>query len=375
MDRNGTYNISGFNASDESGTHSSDVNRVLEVLHYTNFIFLPTFLVLGLVGNCLSIIIMIRPKFKNITSSMILMALSVSDSVLLLTQPFNKRFIIQLIGTDLRALSDIGCKIFFVIFKTSKMTSSWLVVAMCVERFIAVWFPLKAKFICTKNVVRVGIISIYVFIGTYTSIWSYASKIKDGICHPDVYNASNPEEVEQFGRFLLGGVNLYSFIPIIILCILTPMIIIKLSQLTRKRRRLTGKHKMVDQKQQAESNRTTMMLLGVMIAYIVLIAPVGSLHLSAFILRKNAFGVQNSGFQIYTEVTQITEQINYAINFFLYVVTSRNFQHELKSICRCNLGFKGSLTASIRRQFTSTKTTKESSSDVPFDEKNETNKI
>jgi hypothetical protein len=264
---------------------------------------------------------------------MFLIALSLSDSMLLLTQVFNKAFVISYFQMDVRALSDISCKVFFVIFKTAKMTSSWFLVCICWERFVAVWFPLKAKIICTKRVAWALIVIIYFVITTYTSVWSYASKItKDNMCHPDVYDKTNPEEVSRFGTFLMGGVSLYSLIPMSFLITMTPLIALKLARQSKKRKSMVGK----SVRTSSDTSRTTIMLVGVMVAYVLLIGPVTALHISAFVLRVNALGSNAFGFLIFKEVCQILEQMNYAINFFLYVLTSSLFRVGLKELFSCN---------------------------------------
>ncbi|KAK3092773.1 hypothetical protein FSP39_007072 [Pinctada imbricata] len=303
------------------------VHPVIVVLNYVNYVILPVFLVLGLTGNTLTILAMNTKRFANQTSRLFLTALSLSDSVLLLTQPFNKLFVINILGMDLRALTDVGCKAFFVIFKTAKMTSSWFVVFLCLERFVAVWFPMKLKSIFTRTVALVGIAVVYLVIGTYTSVWSYASQIVDGkVCHPDVYDKKDAYEVQRFGRFITTGLAIYSMIPIAILLVITPMIIIKLVVRAKAMRKMTNKTN-----KKAET-KTTAMLLGVMVAYILLIVPVTCLHMSAFVLRLNAFGRSSLGFMIFREVSQILEQINYAINFFLYVLSSSSFRGALTDV-------------------------------------------
>lgn len=136
-----TSNINGpnTNSSEQNGPPSSWTvyDDALEGLAYVNYVLLPTMLVLGIGGNILTIVVMMSPKFRQLTSRIYLIFLALSDLTLLLTQPFNKMFVIEMIGFDVRALSDVGCKIFFWFFRTGKMTSSWFVVCLCVERFVA----------------------------------------------------------------------------------------------------------------------------------------------------------------------------------------------------------------------------------------------
>ena len=127
---------------------------------------------------------MLSKEFLPLTSRYILICLPLSDTTLLLTQPFNEIFVQTMFGYDPRALSDASCKIFFHIFKTAKMTSSWLGFLLCFERFIAVVFPFKAKTIITKKLIFILIGLYYAFIGTYNAVWTFSSIVVDGVCKP-----------------------------------------------------------------------------------------------------------------------------------------------------------------------------------------------
>ncbi|OWF40664.1 C-C chemokine receptor type 1-like [Mizuhopecten yessoensis] len=324
--------------------------KVLKVLQHANYFLLPMFLLLGLAGNTLTIIIMTTGRYAHLTSRLILIALAVSDTVLLLTQPLNKIFVIEMTGVDLRALSDAGCKIYFVMFKTGKMTSSWFVVLLCFERFVAVWFPLRAKMICTQRNTILSIVMVYIFIGAYNSVWSRWSTIVDGKCHPDVYNSTDPAERIEFGRFLIAGCCLYSFIPSVLMFILTPLIIKKLLDHKKRRRSMTGN------KNKEKEARITAMLLGIVIAYTILILPVTFLHLISFLQGVRAFGQNPNGFLIFRDVTQILEQVNYAINFFLYVTTSQQFRSGLMDLLCCrtfSISSSSSMSSSQKTKYSS----------------------
>ena len=113
-------------------------------------IAVPIITIIGILGNSMSIIIMNQKYFRRQSISLILTCLAISDSAVLLLFVFNKKFMMEFLDRDARALSQEGCVLFFWIFRTSKMTSSWFVVLISIERFIAVWFPFKSKEINSK---------------------------------------------------------------------------------------------------------------------------------------------------------------------------------------------------------------------------------
>ena len=324
----GTSNVT--NSTDTLSERQKMLEQIKGVMFMLQYITLPLFLVAGLFGNILTILTMASKQFSHLTSRYLLIALAISDTTLLLTQPFNKLWVIKLFGTDLRAaFSDTGCKLFFHIFKTGKMTSSWLVVLLCFERFVAVVFPLKAKFIIKKWVIFLGIALDYIVIGTYNAVWSFSSGVVGGFCKPDL-----PHPAFKF--FIIGGCTLYSFLPAAILLVMSPQIMFRILLQVRKRRSLTsGSAKTKLSRKEDEMIRASIMVVAVMIAYIILVLPITVVHLYAFLTSVSAFDENDLGFFIFREIAQMLEQVNYSINFFFYVLCSSTFRRRVFELLGC----------------------------------------
>ncbi|XP_062578283.1 growth hormone secretagogue receptor type 1-like [Saccostrea cucullata] len=301
------------------------------VIDYINYVFLPATVTIGITGNLLTIVVMKSKQFSTAPSSYLLICLAVSDSVLLLIQPLNKSFVMDVIGQDVRALNSSLCKLYFVIRRASKVTSSWFVVGLCVERFIAVWFPLKAKFYMSKRTVLAGILAVYFVTFAFTGAFSYATDVVKGKCQPDAYDLEDPVARERFGAMLRAGTVLYSVAPMIILITLTPLIIGKLIHHNQTRKKMTGSAV----NNSKDDGRVTAMLIGIVLAYIILVLPITILHNAAYELKISAFASNNDGFNLFKEISQLLEQLNYALNFFLYVMTSRRFRSVLLEVITC----------------------------------------
>ena len=312
----------------ESTGQTVELGNIKQIMFTIQYALLPFFFLTGLFGNTMTIITMASRHFQHLTSRYILIALAISDTVLLLTQPFNKLFVIDFFGRDLRALSDFFCKAFFVVFKSSKMTSSWLVVLLCFERFIAVVYPLKAKFILRKRFILPAIALDYGILLIYNSVWSFASEIVDGVCKPDVPSL-------QQKIFVAIGTCLYSFIPTLLLMILTPLIVLRLLRQRRRRRNLASKVSSQASKNEEEMLKASVMVIGIMIAYIILIIPISVVHFYSWTASISAFDVNNLSFFIFREIAQVLEQVNYSINFFLYVMCSTMFRRRVFEILKC----------------------------------------
>ncbi|KAK6184032.1 hypothetical protein SNE40_006578 [Patella caerulea] len=269
---------------------------------------------------------MLSPQFRKMSISVILVALAFSDNILILMLPFNKGFVRKILGVDIRALSSAGCKLFFFMFRSSKMTSSWFVVFLCLEKFVAVWFPLKTKFICTKRNAYIGLVLVYIFLFSFNGAWTFASRLANGACIPHY-----PEPAYLAEIFVVLGILFYCIIPICLLMIFTPLTCYKLFQRVKLQRTLgSGSQKISE-----EVRKTTIMLLSVSIAYMVLVAPITVAHIVFYLQGLNIFEATQPGMVIYREIAQILEQLNYSINFFLYVICSKSFRDRVILVLTC----------------------------------------
>ncbi|CAC5417243.1 unnamed protein product [Mytilus coruscus] len=337
----------------DKGENTTTKNSMLQspgFIEYFNYVFLPVVTIVGVTGNIFTIIVMRSTRFSKTTSSILLIALAISDTIFLIIQPFHKEFVTKLVGLDVRAFSDVLCKLYFITLKSSKMMSSWFVVGLCIERFVAVWFPLKAKLIVTKRAVILMISVIVIVIATFNGCWSYAYKITNGECHHGGYNHNSTQEVQLFGGMMLAGLSLYSMIPIPVLVILTTLIIWKLLIQMRDRRSMTAKSK------DGIHIKITVMLIGINIAFILLVFPVSFFQLAAFQSKSHGHANQHIWLKILKKAAQGLEQVNYGINFFLYVLTSQQFRIVFLGLFE-KITPRGTLSSSnkIGRKTTSTR--------------------
>lgn len=308
---------------------------------YVGSILLPVFFVVGLVGNLLTISIMSSRAYRQLPVSKFLIALSLSDILVNLLIPFNKLAIRQLLGADLRALSSAGCKLYFWAYRFSRLTSSWMVVMICCERFVAVWAHIKAKYINTTRNAYVIIGIVYGGFAVYAGyVCSWSDQVIRGIC---IINSRQPGLYDRTRAFLAIGLALYSLLPSLVLIALTSLLVFKLVRLNRRKeqpasgagRSSTAGGQIPKESTGGKSirtSRTNIMLLSVVVAFIVLITPNALAHVVSFALGKNIFEANDSLSTFLREASQIMEQLNHSINFVLYVISSKRFRDGIRSI-------------------------------------------
>ena len=296
--------------------------------YYTAFVIVPLLLVVGMFGNTSVIIIMARKNFRTTTTAVFVIALALSDTKFILLFPFTKSFSNDVFARDVKALTLTGCKAFFCMFRSAKIFSSWVVVLICIERFIVIWFPLQAKRILTRQTAAVLVWSLLCITYIFDGAWTITTNITNGVCIPNFQTAENKD---YSTAFLIAGTVIYNVLPSLFLICLTPLTIFKLLRHRAKRLKMTG----ANSHRTDETYRITRMLLAVTIAYLILVTPISVAHSVAFFSGDNIFQSTNENFIIFREIAQIGEQLNYVVNFFIYVIFNSTFRRNfLKVICK-----------------------------------------
>ncbi|KAK2161735.1 hypothetical protein LSH36_110g00026 [Paralvinella palmiformis] len=330
-----------------SVTNTSNITEELPdnySMDQVGYVFVPFLLILGVGGNLLIIKVMTSASFKTLAVSKMFIAMSLSDIVVNLLLPFNKPFVRHIIGIDIRALSSGGCKLFFWTYRFAKTTSSWLVVLITMERFVAVWLPMKAKFINTERHVYIVMALLYAMFAIFFGYWcSWADQIIDDSC---VINSRPLDSVRLSGIFLLCGLILYSFAPSIFVIIFNGLIVYKLIIMRKRTRPKVSTTSSLSPIQRQSRNtgnshstlnsRTTVMLLSAAISFVVLVTPNAVANIVSFAKKEAIFETTDPVMVSLREIVQILEQLNHCINFILYIVYNKRFRDGVIMIFKRN---------------------------------------
>lgn len=181
-----------------------DDDNIIELRNITNqiqYFVCPFLFFIGLAGNICTILTVSRNEFRHLTMAYILSALAVSDSLMLCTNPFNQTFMQGLWKKDIRALSRFGCKLFFIIYRVAKFSSSWFIVLVAAERFVTVMIPMKAKSILQRRYIVISVVVVYIVKLTIAIICTFSTGIVNNICIPDM--VTDRPRSKQFHRLFL----------------------------------------------------------------------------------------------------------------------------------------------------------------------------
>ena len=304
-------------------------------LSYLSFSLTCSFLLVGLVGNGLTLIVTLRSGSRSKPHSILIMSLAVADTLSLLThilfaQSFDEVLLIDL--QAVKAANNLTCKLFNATFRTSIVSSSLMIMLICIERFIVVWFPLKSRHLLTR---KVTIISVAACLSATLLIVAIPSAIfggiRKGVCFHD-FDVDGDGVSDTMKTTPLIGIMvvLFAVCPVLVILSLTPLTIFKLYRQHTIRRRLTT------QELNTGPYRTSVLLIAVVVAYMTL-AGIPNLVFSAISASGIHFSASPGTWRdIAKTCFTLIYQANYSTNFIFYSTINAEFRQQMLTQLGCS---------------------------------------
>ena len=151
--------------------------------------YFPFTVIIGIIGNILSFLVMIKPHNRHISTCIYMACLSVSDTILIIYQGYS----FWILPTfKFHPFVSIHCLwIMFTGFGLS-MTGSLIIVAMTFDKFFAIRFPHKSASFNTSTRAKIVVIIIVLFSVLFNLPQFYVTMLIDGICilyaRQDIWN-------------------------------------------------------------------------------------------------------------------------------------------------------------------------------------------
>jgi hypothetical protein len=114
---------------------------------------------LGIIGNILSILVFLSPRYRRQSSHFYLLSLALSDLCFLIINLIEDTFrnhndLYQSRINILDRSSTIICIFVQYARNTTRLLSSWIIVSFTIERLLVVFYPLKRAIICRRKIAR-----------------------------------------------------------------------------------------------------------------------------------------------------------------------------------------------------------------------------
>lgn len=299
----------------------------------------PILLIIGTFGNILSFLIL-RKSMMRVSTYFYLAVLALAD-LLVLYIGLLRLWTGEITGVDIRNSNNWICKITIFLSYTASDFSVWLIVAVTVERYIAVCHPLKASILCSVQRARVVTVSMLVLLIMINSHFLLTVHISDTYLNESARCEAVPEH-----QFMVNIVwpyvdtVLYSFAPNFLLFNLNFWIIKQVVTAKKCRTQLqhctSGRNNQLQKRLPSEGCiKLTIMLLTVSLSFIITTFPV-NIYLILKSLWKDEQGLNQLVRQAL--ISTITEQlmyVNHCINFYLYCATGKKFRNHMeKLVCK-----------------------------------------
>ncbi|KAH3701850.1 hypothetical protein DPMN_076846 [Dreissena polymorpha] len=328
---NSDANITNENASEYiyyySNRHSDYVEY--DIAAAINRYYLYVICGIGIPGNVACFVTSSNMKpFRS--SDLYMAALAVAD----LTSLLIKFSYVRITATNSR-LGDVGCQWFYALGSTSVMYANWIVVALTLERFIAVTLPLKVKQLCQKrsSICVLAVLFIVVFLANIQFLFTF-EEMSDVFL---TWTCASKQDFRTFHTFTWYWIDgaLYAFLPTLFILVFNGLIIFKIRKSTLEKRHLSA-----EQRHSTETSnyqrQITVMLLSVSVAFVVLTLP----NCTFFIVKaywswmESAHGVAK--YYLVMQIVFVLSDLSHALNFYLYCISGRKFRQKfLKLVQKC----------------------------------------
>jgi len=361
MAYNNSTNISDIHMYDASCQSTGNNDPAVMLSIRINFVAILTFIVIGLVGNTLSMLVFSSREMQGVSSNVYLLTLAASDSFYLISV-----FLSHTLTTircwyfidselDIVNRNDVSCILLQYLCDVFSNNSTCVILAFTVERAVAVFKPMRYKELCT--VARARFACVLIFIVIAASIAPYHVQFMGVLVGYGVCTILWEHEA-IFYVFYVVEMCIFRLVPVAIIAVINAFIIHRVTSLARTKRQWTagaGRGSQASaaaapkeknhQSSQPSARKThaedrnlqlTIILILVSSSYVLAYIPV-LMHFVMMKMYVSATGiVSREALTIVGNYSKALYVAGFAINFFLYTVSGRVFRDQLKKIiCGC----------------------------------------
>ncbi|XP_050396627.2 FMRFamide receptor-like [Patella vulgata] len=305
-------------------------------IHKTLLIYIPPILlILGTFGNIFAFLVLRHKAMSRLSTYLFLAVLSVADS-LVLGIGLLRLWVGELSNFDIRDQADWLCKCIITLGYVWSDFSVWLIVAVTLERYIVVAYPLKAQRLCSVQKAKKTIFALLITFVAINMHFFWTVGLHQSVNGGEMKCDSSPDHA-----YLVNVVwpwidaLLYSFVPFVLILIFNILIIFRIFRATTGREYLQNRGKNIRRFNLEGNSRLTIMLLTVSFTFLVTTLPMNIGIIGSFFWNKRSHNVaEMSKLRLFVTVAELLMYLNHSINFFLYCATGQKFRNEIvKMVC------------------------------------------
>ena len=294
----------------------------------------PILIVFGTCGNVLSIVVLTAKSIRGSTTGLYLLILTVSDLAVLYTGLL-RQWIIYLFEFDVRQVSEIACKIHTWLVYTSVDFSAWLLIAVTLERIIAVWCPYVLKRKCGRQNGSMLITVILISLLGLNSHFLYGMVY---IRSPGGMDKCGyiDENYQTFMDKAWSWIDLCAFclIPLSFIVVGNCLILLKVADSRHKTRRkyITSKYNTSIKNKDRQQSSMTAILITLNTVFLLTTLPISIYNIGHVHWSTTDDPKVLARLELWWAVVNMFMYTNNAVNFVLYSLSGSQFREEAKRI-------------------------------------------
>ena len=289
-------------------------------------------IVLGTVGNGISMAVMRRERMKSAVAVIYLMALAITDTAFLWISG-GHWWILATFDLGLPDLHMATCKLYFFLGNFLHMLSAWIIVFLSVQRMLVVLLPYKAKQIATRNKTWLSLLILTLTLVAYNTypliaVGLFSATFSGETINVCVYGIIAKVHFHQ-DDWQPSVLVTSKILPYSMIFIANMVLIVKFIQSKVKRTLVTSE----EQNRSRQAKRITTTLISVSLIFLILHTPrVIVIHLlTSSTSQDKKYGII---LNILGQCAYFLVNLNHAINFLLYYFTWPPFRMELCILMR-----------------------------------------
>ena len=309
-----------------------ETHTAFKIATIIDIYWFPILVPIGLVGNTLSFFVMIKSSNRKMSTCIYMAAISINDNLMMCLCLHS----LLVVGLKINGWHPMQCKLAAVLVLFALQNTTFLVLGMIVDKYIAIKWPHKAVMYSSPRRAKLTVLGLTIFALIYNSPHFLLTMVIDGQCF--TFAAESPmTKVYSWFSFVLNAVIPFTLL-IYMNCVIVKTVQQSLKMFGNKNTTTgTAANQGMETRQKImknAENQLTIMLLLVTTLFLILLCPTYIRFIYvAFIKRETPREYANSMF-----LYQLTSKLyatNSGINFLLYCISGKKFRSDLKEILPC----------------------------------------
>ena len=298
-----------------------------QIASFINIYWYPVLVPIGLIGNCLSFAVMIKPNNRKMSTCIYMAAISINDNIMMYVCIHN----FLTVALHIHSIKAGECK--FVAFTAlfALQNCTYLILAMTVDKYIAIKWPHKAPIYSTPGRAKLTAVVVYICVFIYNVPHFFLSSVIGSQCL--AYAISSVfSRVYSWLSFVLNAI-----IPFTLLIHMNYIIV----KTVRNSRKMFGANDIntgMETRQKnmkGAENQVTIMLLLVTTLFLILLFPT-YFRFIYLVFAKRDTPVEYAKSMLIYQITSKLYTTNSGLNFLLYCISGKKFRNDVKEILCCS---------------------------------------